>query len=160
MPADAVVEREVHIDAPPDVVFDYLIDPAKQPEWMGVDAEIDPRQGGVYRVRILPGGTIRGTIVEIEPPHRLVVSWGWEEAWSPLRPGASEVQMTLHAEGSGTVLRVRHSGLSEDLARFHGEGWDHYLPRLAEVAAGRGAGPDPWLETGPPRQAFDRIARR
>jgi hypothetical protein len=38
-----------------------------------------------------------------------------------------------------------HTGLP-DAAQCagHAEGWAHYLDRLAEVAAGRDPGPDPW----------------
>jgi hypothetical protein len=30
-----------------------------------------------------------------------------------------------------------HRGLPTDQLQPHGEGWDHYLPRLVAVAAGR-----------------------
>ena len=46
----------------------------------------------------------------------------------------------------GTLLRFTHTGLpNAEQCAGHAEGWAHYLERLAEVAAGRDPGPDPWL---------------
>jgi len=45
------------------------------------------------------------------------------------------------------IVRVTHTGLSRGPAEErHGRGWDHYLPRLAAVAAGDDPGQDPWIE--------------
>ena len=51
----AELVREIHIKAGPEVVFDYLVDPAKHVEWGGTEAVLDPRPGGIYQV--LMGGT-------------------------------------------------------------------------------------------------------
>ena len=47
-----VVEIERRIDAPREEVFVYLTDPVKYTKWKGMAAELDPRPGGVYRVRM------------------------------------------------------------------------------------------------------------
>ena len=47
-----VVKREVHIDASPETVFEFLTDPAKLVRWKGEKATLDPRPGGVYRVEM------------------------------------------------------------------------------------------------------------
>jgi len=58
-------------------------------------------------------------------------------------PGSSRVEITLHPEGDKTRLRLVHSGLPDDETVVqHTDGWDHYLGRLAVVAAGGDAGPD------------------
>ena len=46
----------------------------------------------------------------------------------------------------GTIVKLRHSGLTAEQADSHKEGWDHFLPRLLEVAEGRDPGKDPWAE--------------
>jgi len=62
-----------------------------------------------------------------------------------VRPGGSTVEVTLIPEGAGTRVRLAHRGLpSEDSQAGHRHGWDHYMPRLAIVAAGGDAGADPW----------------
>src|SRR5947199_8532433 len=47
-----LVEREIRIDAPPAVVFEFLTDPAKMVRSMGTQAELEPWPGGRYRVNI------------------------------------------------------------------------------------------------------------
>ena len=63
------------IAAAPDDVFDYLVTEAGMVAWMGQHASLDPRPGGGFAVDIA-GHAIRGRYVEVERPHRVVVSWG------------------------------------------------------------------------------------
>ncbi len=41
----AELVREVYIKATPEVIFPYLVDPAKYVEWGGTEAELDPDPG-------------------------------------------------------------------------------------------------------------------
>lgn len=88
-----------------------------------------------------------GEFVEIDPPHRLVHTWGWERGSRDLvPPGSTTVEFELVRSGAGTLLRFRHRDLpSAKSASGHAHGWDHYLGRLDVVAAGRDPGPDPWI---------------
>ena len=145
-------EGEVHIEAPPDVVFPYLIDPDLYARWGGTKAELEPKPGGIYRVEIIPGTTARGEYLEVDPPRRVVYTFGWEGDDAVIKPGSSTVEIDLEPDGDGgTRLRVRHSGLPEDAVGDHRNGWDHYFGRLAVLAAGGDPGRDPWLD-GPPGQ--------
>ena len=145
-----VVERELEIDASPETVWELLTDEREATRWMGQAAEFDLRPGGVYRVAVIPGNTASGAFVEIDPPRRLVFTWGWEEgSSSSVPPGSSTVEFELAPSGDGTLLRFRHSGLpSAEAAASHGHGWDHYLARLAGAAAGGDPGVDPWTTGG------------
>jgi uncharacterized protein YndB with AHSA1/START domain len=143
-----VVEREVRIEASPATVFEFFVEADKMSRWMGCRAELDPRPGGIYRVEINEQAVARGEYVEVEPPGRVVVTFGWEgqEAGSEehsVPAGSSRVEITLEPDGEGTLVRLRHLGLPEQSLEIHGQGWDQYLPRLAEAAAGRDPGPDP-----------------
>jgi uncharacterized protein YndB with AHSA1/START domain len=142
-----VVEREIAIDASPETVWELLTDPHESTRWMGQVAEFDLRPGGAYRVEVIPGNTASGEFVEVEPLRRLVHTWGWESGSSTaVPPGSSTVEYELVPNGSGTLLRFRHTGLpSAESAGSHGHGWDHYFERLATVAAGGDPGADPWL---------------
>jgi hypothetical protein len=42
-----VVRREAHIPAPPAAVFAFLTDPDKILRWMGTEAQVEPRSGGI-----------------------------------------------------------------------------------------------------------------
>jgi uncharacterized protein YndB with AHSA1/START domain len=140
-----VIEREVRIEARPETVFGYFTDPVKMLRWKGVEAALDPRAGGIYRVRVHHDLVAKGEYLEIVPYSRVVFTWGWEgDANFP--PGSSTVEVSLVPDGDATVVRLRHSGLDAEGAGQFDAGWQHYLPRLALAAAGGDAGPDPWAE--------------
>jgi uncharacterized protein YndB with AHSA1/START domain len=111
---------------------------------MGIDAWLDPRPGGLYRVRVTPRNTARGEFVVVDPPRRLVYTWGWEDETMLVPAGSSIVEIELVPEGGGTRVRLTHRDLPAAAADGHGRGWDHYLPRLAVAAAGGDPGSDPW----------------
>jgi uncharacterized protein YndB with AHSA1/START domain len=138
-----IVERVVRIAARPETIFPFLTDPAKMTLWKGIRADLDPRPGGVYRVDIDGRNIAHGEYLEIVPYSRVVFTWGWEGDDSPLPPGSSTVEITLVADGDGTIVRLRHLGLPAEAQASHAEGWDHFLPRLVVAAEGRDAGPDP-----------------
>jgi uncharacterized protein YndB with AHSA1/START domain len=141
------VEREIAIAASLETVWELLTKEDQAIRWMGRSAEFDLRPGGVYRVDVVPGNVACGEFVEIDPPHRLVFTWGWEAGASPVAPGSSTVEFELTPDGDGTLLRFRHFNLpSVEAAASHGHGWDHYLDRLATAAGGGDPGRDPWIE--------------
>jgi uncharacterized protein YndB with AHSA1/START domain len=142
----AAVVREVEIDAAPETVYEFLVDPDRMIQWMGRKAELDPRPGGLFRVDLNGRHVSRGEYVELEPPHRVVFSFGWEDGTSIVEPGTSTVEISLSPQGDGTMLRLTHTDLPEDSRDSHGHGWGHYLERLVAAAEGRDPGQDPWAD--------------
>ncbi|HUK44070.1 MAG TPA: SRPBCC family protein [Gaiellaceae bacterium] len=144
------VRREITIAARPETVWQFLVDPQKALLWWGIDARFDLRPGGEFRVHVVPGHTASGEFVEIDPPRRLVYTWGWEEGRDGpnlVPPGSSTIEIELEPTVEGTTLRFVHRDLpAEESVVSHGQGWDHYLGRLAVAAAGGDPGRDPWLE--------------
>lgn len=142
------IERELEIAASPETVWELLTDPAESTRWMGLSASFDLRPGGTYRVEVIPGNVALGEFVEIDPPRRLVYTWGWEPgASSTVAPGSTTIEFDLTATPTGTHLRFRHSDLpTADSAEQHGHGWDHYLGRLSLAATGGRPGVDPWID--------------
>jgi uncharacterized protein YndB with AHSA1/START domain len=143
------VERTISIDASPETVWEFFVDPDKLTRWKGMHATLEPQPGGVYRCEVIPGHIALGEYVELDPPHRLVFTWGWEQSGdntNAIAPGSSTIEVELTPEGDGTKLHFVHRDLpSPAAAESHAQGWDHYLPRLSIVAAGGDAGEDPWL---------------
>ena len=137
-----IVRRETHIPAPPSQVFALLTDPEKILRWMGTEAQMEPKQGGLYLLNVGGSRVARGSFREVVPVHRLAYSFGWDGS-EAVPPGSSLVEIDLIEETDGTLLRFTHSGLpdAEQCAR-HAEGWAHYLDRLVEVVSGRDPGPD------------------
>jgi uncharacterized protein YndB with AHSA1/START domain len=128
-----VLERELHIAARPEIVFAFFIDPGKMMRWMGKDAMLDPRPGGICRIDI-NGYVARGEYLEVVPHSRVVFTWGWENEGSTPRPGESTVEISLIPDGEGTILRLRHLGLNAEERVNHGQGWDQFLPNLVAAA--------------------------
>jgi uncharacterized protein YndB with AHSA1/START domain len=135
-------ETTVDVNAPVQEVFRHLTDPAAMIRWMGQHATLDPVPDGAFEVDI-NGVPVRGRYLEVDPPRRVVVSWG--VAGNPdLPPGASQVEFTLIPIAGGTRLRLIHRNLPPDQASIHGTGWGHFLGRLDQAATGADPDPDPW----------------
>jgi len=133
MSRERPLEVEQLIAASPVTVFSYLTDSAKFVQWMGVGAELDARPGGRFRIEADGVHVALGEYQEIDPPHRLVMTWGWLDNES-IPPGSTLVEITLTPEGAGTRLRLRHAGLPDESAReVHQAGWDLYTSRLATL---------------------------
>jgi uncharacterized protein YndB with AHSA1/START domain len=135
----------VRIDAPPAEVFPYLTRSDLIVRWMGDWAELEPSPGGSFAVDI-GGVPIRGEYLVVEPPHRLVFSWG-APGNDVLPPGSTTVEIRLRPDGDGTVLELAHRDLPDEERPKHAAGWDHYLQRFVVAAGGGDAGPDPWATT-------------
>lgn len=141
------VERSLFIAARPETVFAFLVEPARMVQWMGINAELSPLPGGVYRVDLNGQDIAVGEYREVVPNRRVVLAFGWEGDDSPVAPGSSTVTFELEPEGEGTRLTFRHENLPAGVVDQQSMGWDHYLPRLETAARGGDPGPDPWAAT-------------
>jgi uncharacterized protein YndB with AHSA1/START domain len=140
--SDVVVTRV--IAASPATVFSFFTDLERWTAWQGVDGEIDARPDGIFRLR-MPGGQVAsGRFVEVDAPHRIVFTWGWEGEGSAVPPGSTTVVVELSADGDGTQLRLTHRSLEPPpVAEHHRQGWEAYLERLRIRAEGGDPGPAP-----------------
>jgi uncharacterized protein YndB with AHSA1/START domain len=144
---ELALEVETRVDAPRDVVFAYFTDPEKYRRWKGTRAELDPRPGGGYRVQMGSNGWVAGEYVLVDPPNRIVFTWGWEDD-PAVPPGTTRVEVTFVPDGDATIVRLRHSGFTDGMRRDqHEQGWRHFLSRLAVAGAGGDAGPDSMFES-------------
>jgi uncharacterized protein YndB with AHSA1/START domain len=138
-----VLEVSLHIAAPPETVFPYFTDPARYVQWMGHTAILEPMPGGSYRICMRGGVEAAGRFVEIDPPRRVVFTWGWTHEQS-VPPGSTKVVVTFEEEDGGTKVVLRHHDLpSDEQFEHHRKGWELYLDRLATRTEGRDPGPDP-----------------
>lgn len=130
---------EIHIAAPPDRVFQALIDPRQVPQWWGeigvyrcTDFFADPRVGGKWHSRGLDGGgrpfEITGVILEIDPPR--VLAYSWVATWTG--DAKTTVRWELERTEGGTLVRIRHSGFAAhpELTQAY-RGWPRMLGWLA-----------------------------
>jgi uncharacterized protein YndB with AHSA1/START domain len=136
----------IEIEAPPEVVFEHLVEAERMVTWMGQNARLLPIPGGEFAVDI-NGYLVRGEYLEVDPPRRVVVSWGMAGT-EDLPSGSSQVEFTLTPTTTGTSLTLVHSGLPDTRAKGHAAGWANYLARLRAAARGIDPGPDNWLQSG------------
>ncbi len=132
----------IEIEAPPQVVFEYLTTNEGMTAWMGQYADLDPTPGGRFAVDIA-GYPVRGEYLMVEPFKRVVVSWGFAGN-DELPAGASRVEFLLTPITGGTRVDLRHIDLPEPEVRGARArlGSFHAPPR--GVGAGGDAGPDHW----------------
>ena len=127
------VEQTLRINARPETVWKFWTDPKRLCEWWGVSAAADAAPGGAFRVEMASGLAMLGQYVELVPHERLVFTFGYEpgEHAPPIAPGASTVEVTLVEDAGDTVLTLRHTGIPNELASSHNDGWTRHLPLLA-----------------------------
>jgi uncharacterized protein YndB with AHSA1/START domain len=131
------ISVSVLVDADPAEVYEYFTRAEAMVQWMGQNAALDPRVGGEFAVDV-NGAAVRGRYLELEPPHRLLISWGFSGS-EVLPPGRSIVEVRLRPEAGGTRVEIAHSGLSGPETAEHYNGWRRFLGHLATVASGADA---------------------
>jgi len=127
----STVTATVRISATPAEVFPYLVDASLLARWMGSEVDVRPEPGGVFAMNV--GAAIRGTYLAVEPPRRVVFTWGLPGN-DALPPGASTVEILLTADGEETVVNLVHHDLPADLRADHLAGWTSLLDRLRGAA--------------------------
>ncbi|OIJ68855.1 SRPBCC domain-containing protein [Streptomyces mangrovisoli] len=148
------IERELHVDASPEVVFEVLSKPEYIRDWWSAENDVEPTAGATGRLTWTDegGGESKSepfTVVEADPPRTFSFRWTYDEsrtggAGTPAGPGNSLlVTFELVPSGEGTTVRFRETGyrergweaaLLEAYYNDHRQGWDFYLARLAACA--------------------------
>ena len=140
------VVRSIEIPAPPSRVWRELSTQAGLRRWIAPDLEIELRVGGAYRMLGADGQTrISGTVLELVPEGRLVLSWLEEQAgW--IHP--ARLLVTLEPIATGTRVGLVHDGFAgigkpawDRTLEAYERGADKHqvLERLADVVASGGA---------------------
>jgi uncharacterized protein YndB with AHSA1/START domain len=100
---DGQIEQEELYPHPPERVWRALTDPAELGGWL-IDTDFVPLPGRTFTLDARPSlGIIDGEVIDVEPPRLLRCRWSGEF-------GQTVVTFTLTPVGSGTRLRVTHSG--------------------------------------------------
>ncbi len=129
----------IHIDAAPDVVFDYFTRPEALVRWMGDRAELDPKPGGEFTLWF-EERCVEGRYVEVDRPRHLVISWG-RRGSQEMPPFSSTLEVNFTPEDGGTRVSIVHSGLPGSERPRHALGWQHYLSRLQVLGSGHEPAP-------------------
>ena len=124
------IEREVN--ASPDEVYEYFVDPELLVRWWPSEAETDPQVGGEYRLFWESAGvTLRGQYRKTVPGKQLAFTWKWDHEDLPPRL----VDVIFKASPRGCVVSVTHDAGSDGEASDYTNGWIHFLSRLQKAAS-------------------------
>jgi uncharacterized protein YndB with AHSA1/START domain len=145
---DRVLRLERLIAAPPESVFALWTEPEKLVQWWGPEgcdvpaSALDVRPGGHWKTTMrTPEGklhTVSGVYRVIEPPRRLVFTWGWDDDRG-VRGHETEVTVTFDAAPGGTRLVLQQQTFASAEQRDkHGQGWSSSLVCLERFAKQQG----------------------
>jgi uncharacterized protein YndB with AHSA1/START domain len=149
---DAVVS-EVEIAAPPDRVFEALVNREQVAHWSNSEAyqlvhwELDAHIGGKWRSTSREKTTSKvfdhwGEVVEVDRPRSL--AYTWFANWHSDQSHPTMVRWDLTPTAAGTRLKVTHSGLAAlpGACEGYSQGWPGLLEAVKTVVEkGQGASP-------------------
>jgi uncharacterized protein YndB with AHSA1/START domain len=138
------IEREIFIQAVPEIVFDVVSSPDHLKEWWPDDARYEPTPGStgeiVFGDRNAGGTVVPFTVVDARPPQMFAFRWTHPADQVAAHGNSLLVTFDLTPSGDGTLLKMTETGfrgmgwdaaLLEQQYGEHVTGWDFYLPRLA-----------------------------
>ena len=133
--AQRSIDREIHINAAPEVVYEVISTPEHLREWWPDDADVDARPGATGFVSFGESKVVPLTVVEADPPRRFSFRWVYDETEVVTADNSLLATFDLIPSGAGTLLRFSETGFDEvgqtdEEYRDHITGWDYFLPRL------------------------------
>ena len=141
------LRMERTIAAAPQRLFELWTDPEELIKWWGPEGfttpqhAIDVRPGGRWRTTMRsPDGknhTVSGIYRAIEPPKRLVFTWGWDDD-AGMRGHETEVTVTFEPVTGGTRMVLVQQGFADaDSRGRHEHGWGSSFVCLERAALGQ-----------------------
>jgi len=155
------VEREILIEASPEIVWGVITDPEQISRWFSDDADVEARAGADGALTWKPGGrggrkgsdlVVPIRVVEADPFRRFSFRWNHPQGAGPDQSNSALVEFSLTEEPGGTRLRVLESGIDavthdeEGKARYleeHEHGWGKHLGEMLEYVASKPQGAKP-----------------
>ncbi len=131
------LERTVDIGAPVDTVFAYFTDSSLWAAWWGPGSEIDATVGGRMTIRHNNGVEVAGEVLEVDPPTRIVFTYGYATSEQQPKVGGSQVTIALEPRGASTRLRLTHAFAEVAHRGAFVQGWRFQLSVFATIIADR-----------------------
>lgn len=137
------IEREIHIQAPPERVWRLLTEAEHISRWFGDSTEVDLRPGGQMIFTWARFGSHLAQVERLEPPTFFSYRWARQPGEYPVEGNSTLVEFTLTAADAGTVLRVVETGFDslkvsaqeKDTAVTQNiQGWRNELAELKQYA--------------------------
>lgn len=131
-----LAEYRIVLDAPASEVYRHLTTVEGLLRWMAVDAIADPVPGGRLQWTHENGATMVGRFLELDPPRRLVIAYGWKDNLMGVPPESTTVEIELEEKEGRTTLTLVHRGIPPDVVDDHQRGWAFFMARLQGSLAG------------------------
>jgi uncharacterized protein YndB with AHSA1/START domain len=127
------IEREIRVEASPEVVYEVVSSPEHLREWWPDDADLEPVAGATGTISF-GDMNVALTVVETDPPRRFSFRWDYEGEVATAA-NSELVTFDLIPSDGGTLLRFAETGYDEaakpdEVYQDHTSGWDYFLPRL------------------------------
>ncbi|WP_199515984.1 SRPBCC family protein [Nucisporomicrobium flavum] len=137
------IEREIYVEAAPEIVFEVVSSPDHLKQWWPDDARYDAVPGSTGEIVFgdcnAGGKVVAFTVVDVRPPT--LFSFRWTQPAGEVAASGNSLLVTfdLTPSGDGTVLKMTETGFREmgweaavleETYRDHVSGWGHFLPRL------------------------------
>lgn len=132
-----LAEHRIVLDAPASEVYRYLTTTEGLLRWMAVEATVEPVPGGKLQWTHENGATMVGRFLELDPPHRVVIAYGWKDDLMGVPPESTTVEIELEEHDGQTTLSLVHRGIPPDVVDDHQRGWDFFVARLDAAIASR-----------------------
>ena len=142
------IEREIYVEAPPEIVFEVVSSPDHLKHWWADDARYEPTPGSVGEIVFgdcdAGGMVVSFAVVDVRPPRTFSFRWTQPAGEAAAEGNSLLVTFDLTPSGGGTLLRMTETGFRamgweaavlEQQYQDHSTGWDFYLSRLAVYAA-------------------------
>ncbi len=141
------LERQIYVDAAPDIVFEVVSSPEHLTQWWPDDARYEPVPGSAGEIVFGSrdaGGVVGFTVVDARPPRTFSFRWTHPVGEAAGEGNSLLVTFELTPSGNGTLLTMTETGFREMgwevavLEQQYGEhvtGWDFFLPRLVSYVA-------------------------
>ena len=141
------IERELYVEASPEVLFEVVSSPDHVTQWWpdGARYELSPGAPGeiVFGDRDAGGTVVAFTVLEVDPPRSFSFRWTHPAGTVAGEGNSLRVIFELVPQGTGTLLKMTETGfremgweaaMLEHQYQEHATGWAYYLPRLVEYA--------------------------
>lgn len=148
------IEREIYVEAAPEIVFDVVSSPEHVQEWWPDEARYEARPGATGEIVFAEhgdgGAVVSFDVLEVEAPRTFSFRWTHPKGERAVPGNSLLVTFSLTPSGAGTLLKMTESGFREmgweaavleETYRDHESGWDHFLARIAPYVESLGVRP-------------------
>jgi uncharacterized protein YndB with AHSA1/START domain len=140
-----IIEREIYVEASPEVVFEVVSSPDHVKEWWPDEARYDPTPGSTGEIVFGDRGSgrkvVQFAVIEVRAPWVFSFRWTQPEGETAAEGNSLQVTFDLTPSGEGTLLKMTETGfrelgweiaLLEEEYQSHARGWDFFLRRLGQ----------------------------